>query len=105
MIRRGKEELAKNRRYIGFDGEIAQSSKYKYNTDYRLGDFVERQNGNGGTTVMRVIEQIMISDEQGDRGYPTLAVSQFITTGSWLAWDYNQVWEDAGTTEYWADQP
>lgn len=105
MIQRGRAELAKHRRFSGFDGEHTRNSVYKYGRDYNLGDLVELQNRNGFATDMQVTEQIFVSDKEGDRSYPTLSVNQFITPGSWLAWDFNQEWDDLGADEYWADQP
>lgn len=105
MIQRGKEELAKSRSFSAFDGELNQNSAYKYGRDYNLGDLVELRNTDGVTNNMRVTEQIFVSDSEGERSYPTLAINKFITPGSWLAWDFNQVWEELGETEYWADQP
>ena len=103
MIQRGKEELSKNRSFSAFDGELNQHSEYKYGVHYNLGDLVEMRNSDGVTNNMRVTEQIFVSDREGERSYPTLAINLFITPGSWLAWDYNQVWADLGLTEYWAD--
>lgn len=105
MIRKGHEELAKHRQLAAFDGELNQTSSYKYGFDYNLGDLVEMQNVDGIINKMLVTEQIFVSDSEGERSYPTLAMNLFITPGSWLGWDYNQVWEDLGATEYWADQP
>lgn len=104
MIQRGKEELSKNRRFFGFDGEISPYTSYKYGIDYNLGDLVEQRNVDGITNFMQVVEQIFTSDKEGDKSYPTLALNTFITPGSWRGWDYNQVWEDVGPTEYWANQ-
>lgn len=106
MIQKGNEELAKNRSLSAFDGEINQNSAYKYGTHYNLNDLVEMRNTDGVTNNMRVTEQIFVSDQQGDRSYPTLAISKFITPGSWLSWDYNQTWLDLDSSpETWADQP
>jgi len=102
MIQRGKEELAKNRQLSAFDGELNHNTEYKYGTDYNLGDLVELRNVDGVTSNMRVTEQIFVADKEGERSYPTLAINLFINPGSWLAWDYNQVWEDLGLTDYWA---
>lgn len=101
LIQKGKEELAKNRSISAFDGEITQLSPYKYGRDYELGDLVEMRNADGLTNQMLVIEQIFAADESGERAYPTLAIKQFITPGSWLAWESNQVWQDAPGV--WAD--
>lgn len=105
MIQRGKEELSKNRQFSGFDGEVGTHIAYKYGTHYNLGDLVELRSVDGTTSQMQVIEQIFVSDAQGERSYPTLAINTFVTPGSWSAWDYNQKWIDMGLTEYWQDQP
>lgn len=107
MIAKGKEELAKHRNLSAFDGELNQNSAYKYGIDYNLGDLVEMRNVDGVTNKMRVVEQIFVSDSEGERSYPTLALNQFITAGSWLAWDYNQEWFDldTNTTSTWGNQP
>jgi hypothetical protein len=105
MIQRGYEELGKNRRLAVFDGELNQNSQYKYGRDYRLGDLVQLRNVNGATTDMQVTEQIFVSDREGDRSYPTLAINQFVTPGSWLEVPTEQVWQDLGLTEYWGNQP
>lgn len=95
LEQRGKEELAKHRSIAAFDGELPPSSPYKYNVHYNLGDIVEMRNIDGATNQMRVTEQIFVSDAEGERSYPTLVLNLFITAGSWLAWDFNQVWADA----------
>lgn len=104
MIQRGKDELAKNRRFQGFDGEVSQTSGYQYGIQYNLGDLVEIRSDDGTASNMQVTEQIFVSDKEGDRKYPTLSVNTFITPGSWLAWDFNQHWDEL-TTEHWADLP
>jgi len=105
-VQRGKEELAKYRNLFAFDGEINQNSQYKYGIDYQLGDLVEQRDADGGNNNMQVTEQIFVSDSQGDRSYPTLALNFYIGAGTWLAWDFsNQAWAAFGPTEYWEDQP
>lgn len=103
LQQRGREELAKNKRFSAFDGEINQNSAYKYGRDYNLGDLVEVRNVDGATNNMRVTEQIFVADREGERSYPTLELEFFIEPGSWLGQNY-KVWEDMGLTEYWADQ-
>jgi hypothetical protein len=105
MQQKGREELAKVRSFQGFDGEVTQSTQYKYGTDYQLGDLVELHGKDGIASNMRVTEQIFVNDDGGERSYPTLTVKQLVTPGSWLAegtteWiDY----DDDATT--WADKP
>lgn len=102
MIQRGKEELAKNRQLSAFDGELNQNSTYKYGVDYNLGDLVELRNADGVVSNRRVMEQIFSLDNTGERSYPTLSTNFFLSPGTWLAWDYEQVWEDLGLTDYWS---
>jgi hypothetical protein len=104
LHQRGLDELAKNRQVSAFDGEISQHSSYLYGRDYNLGDLVELQNSTGSSDDMRVTEQIFVSDREGERRYPTLTLNQYIQPGTWAAWDFGQVWQDLGATEYWADQ-
>lgn len=104
LQQRGKDELAKNRSIAAFDGELTIQTGYVYELDYQLGDLVDMRRSDGAGNSMRVMEQIFVSDGEGERAYPTLAVNQFITPGSWLAWDYNQTWGSmsADTTTVWA---
>lgn len=88
----GLDALTANRSFTGFDGELSPNSGYTFYEDYFLGDLVEMRNAEGVTNRMRVTEQIFVSDKEGDRAYPTLAVNLYITPGSWFAWSYNQVW-------------
>lgn len=100
---RGAQELAKNKSLTALDGEIPQNGKYRYRVDYNLGDILEMRNNDGVTNRMRVTEQIFVDDEQGERSYPTLKVEEFITPGSWSAWDINGVWDTAAGV--WAFVP
>lgn len=102
MLRRGVDELAKNRKIHAFDGEVSQTSQYVYGVDYNLGDLVETRNVDGVSNSMQVTEHIFVSDKQGVRSYPTLAVTQFITPGSWVALPSDKKWNDF-TTEEWLD--
>lgn len=104
MIQRGIEELGKNRKIAAFDGALSPSSKYKYGTDYNLGDLIEFQNDNGVSSVMKVVEQIFVSDKEGVRGYPTLVINEFVNPGAWNTWVPDQVWNAVTpTTLVWND--
>lgn len=106
MDQRGREELAKNRTVSAFDGELNKNSSYKYGRDYNLGDLVEMRNTDGITNQMRVAEQIFVQDREGQRSYPTLTINKFIQPGTWLAWDFNQTWEDlSDDPTTWAELP
>lgn len=105
MVQRGREELAKNRRFIFFDGEIAQRSQYVYGVDYNVGDLVELRNDSGSVVHMQVTEQIFVSDSEGDRSFPTLAQNLFITPGSWDSVLATLVWDDVDAGLVWDDAP
>lgn len=107
LIQRGKEALAEHRAFQAFDGEINANSQYIYGVHYYLGDLVEMRNKDGAGNQMRVTEQIFVSDKEGERAYPTLAINTFINTGSWLSWETNKKWidYDADTTTVWATLP
>jgi hypothetical protein len=103
MIQRGIEELSGHRRFSAFDGEIDQTSQYEYDRDYFLGDLVELQNTTGSVNIMRVTEQIFVSDKDGDRSYPTLSMNTFITPGSWASWSDDEEWIDVDPDLHWDD--
>jgi len=105
MIQRGLDELAKNRPFKGFDGEISQESRYIYGVDYNLNDLVEVRAKDGVTNRMQVTEQIFVSDEQGERSYPTLSLNTYVTPGSWLATPPDEDWADVDDSVHWADLP
>jgi hypothetical protein len=98
---KGLDALAKQRPITALDGEISQNSKYKYGRDYRLGDLVEMRSDDGATNQMRVTEQIIVCDGEGDRSYPTLAVESYIMPGTWSSWG-NDTWAGGGE-ETWAE--
>lgn len=95
LEQRGQEELTKYKPIKAMDGELPTNAKYRYGIDYELGDLVEMRNDDGLTNRMRVTEQIFVDDAQGERSYPTLALDEFITPGTWYAWDANGVWDTA----------
>jgi hypothetical protein len=106
MQQKGREELAAARAFLGFDGEVTQRSQYRYGVDYNLGDLVEQHGENGMSSIVRVTEQIFVSDSEGDRSYPTLSIRSNVTQGSWLA-EGTQVWldYDDDLTTYWSSMP
>lgn len=106
MQQKGREELANARAFLGFDGEVTEKSQYRYGVDYQLGDLVEQHGEDGMSSVVRVTEQIFVSDAEGDRSYPTLSIRSNVTHGSWLA-EGTQVWldYDDDLTTYWSSMP
>lgn len=101
MDQRGREELAKNDIAIGFDGKIAQNGTYVYGTHYKLGDLVEQRSASGIITNMTVTEQIFVSDQTGEKSYPTLTYLSTTSPGTWNSIAAGKVWYDY-TTEVWA---
>lgn len=101
----GREALAKARATTSFDGEMNQRGSYKYGSDYNLGDKVEMRNADGVTTVRRVIEQIFVSDTEGERSYPTLSSANIAGTDTWL-YKRDLTWSQVPDTDaqVWATQ-
>lgn len=103
MTQRGMEELAKYRDVNAFAGEIPQHLPYVYGIDYGLGDLVEEQGLDGYVSQMLVTEQIFISDQEGERTYPTLVISDIIVPGSWRAEPVTEHWNDVAADRHWDD--
>lgn len=104
MNKLGQEELAKSRPIGALDGEVNQHSNYVYERDYFLGDMVETRSATGATAFMRVEEQIIVQDENGQRSYPGLVSRKFINPGTWASWKYDVEWQAMGSEEYWSNQ-
>ena len=102
LIQRGQVALAEHRGLQLFDGEINQQSSYRYGVDYNVGDLVEQRDANGFANYLRVTEQILTSDGEGERSYPTLTKELTVTPGSWAGWPFEDEWADMGELE-WAD--
>jgi hypothetical protein len=69
-----------------------------------MGDLVELRDDSGLSVIMRVTEQIFVSDKEGERSYPTLSNIVTVTPGSWADMAPDMEWADF-TTEEWADMP
>lgn len=93
--------LANQRPVYSFDGQIAPVP-YRYGIEYGLGDLVEEKTEAGFGNLMVVTEQIFVSDDTGDRSYPTLSVFQSIIPGSWVAYS-TDTWAATPTTLKWSD--
>jgi hypothetical protein len=100
LAQRGQEELAKCKPIVGFDGQIPQQTGLVYGTNYKLGDLVEKRSDDGARAVMRVTEQIFVSDKDGEKSYPTLTTDSLIAAGAWDSVAPNRTW-DSYTTETW----
>jgi len=102
LQQRGLEALANAQTVYSFDGQIAQSA-FEYGEDYNLGDVVEERNNTGFGNKMRVTEQIFVSDDQGERSYPTLSLINTINPGTWDSWDAQMTWSQVPSIDYWAN--
>jgi hypothetical protein len=102
LTQRGLDALAVQQKIYTFDGQIPQVGGYVYGTDYNLGDIVEEQDETGFGSQMRVTEHIFVSDNVGDRSYPTLSGAVVVVPGSWLAWNDGQDWTDVPTIDTWS---
>lgn len=98
----GKNELAKTRGQLLFDGEVTQYGGYIYGVDYFLGDIVETRDAGGNIRPRRVTEQILVHDSEGERSYPTLSSELFDGLNTWESYTSEFDWADF-TTEHWAD--
>lgn len=101
LNQRGLAALGENKHVSAFDGEISKFGPYKYGLDYNLGDVVALENSDRVISKMRVIEQILVHDAQGERSYPTLVQDEVVDPGSWYSLPASLVWNDA--LGYWAD--
>jgi Siphovirus ReqiPepy6 Gp37-like protein len=88
-----------------FDGELPQDSQYIYGVHYGLGDLVEERSDGGFGNQMIVTEQIFVSDDKGERAYPTLIIKQVITPNTWFTYDPDQTWSEVDVNEDWEDLP
>lgn len=95
--------LSAQRDVYSFDGQLPPTLSLTYGVDYGLGDIVEERTSSGFGNLMVITEQIFVSDNQGNRSYPTLSISLAITPGSWVAWDGADDWADVDLSIHWAD--
>ena len=72
---RGLQALAQNKAVYMFDGQIPQFASYTYGVDYNLGDVVEERDSDGTATFVRVLEQIFVTNDQGDVNYPSFSIT------------------------------
>lgn len=103
LTQKGLEALADLQGVYQFDGQIPEGIGYIYGVDYNLGDIVEEQDETGFGNRMRVTEQIFVSDNEGERAYPTLSLETVVVPGTWAAWDAAQHWAEVPDDEHWAD--
>lgn len=103
LAQRGLEELSKYQNIYQFDGEISQYGSYTYGSDYNLGDLVEEQDPSGFGNRMRVVEQIFVSDPEGDRSYPTLSIDITLVPNTWSTWPPTDTWGIVPDADVWGN--
>ena len=54
-----------------FEGEIDNTVRYEYGTDYKIGDIVTVDDGMGNSAKARIVEYIISDNEEGLVKYPT----------------------------------
>lgn len=91
----GREALYEHNSVHLVDGEVPPEHVFVYDKDYYLGDLVMVVGADGLQTKMRITEYIFISDAEGVRSYPTLAIEDKITPGTWYSAEWNIYWQDA----------
>ncbi len=75
MAYRGNATLSSLNDVVIVKPELSKTlNRYAYRQDYNIGDIVTLIGNYGVSTAMRVIEYVEIEDENGETGYPTLAV-------------------------------
>jgi len=73
MIMRGHEEVFGNNTTELVEVDISESSMYRYELDYSIGDLVNVHANYGISKKMRVVEYATIFDNNGYSGFPTLS--------------------------------
>lgn len=75
MRSRGRQALSSRNDVEISNVEIdTHFERYKYRADYQVGDLVGVAGEYNSSAVMRVIEHVEIEDDDGESGYPTLAL-------------------------------
>lgn len=73
MHQRGQEAIMSQKDLVLSKAEVSREVfKYKYRTDYDVGDLITVKGNYNEATSMRVTEYVEIEDETGESGYPTL---------------------------------
>ena len=101
MEARGLQALAAVSPVYQFDGDISQYAMLKYGVDYNLGDICEEQNDSGFGNHVMVTEQIFVSDDTGEKSYPTFSTVIEVVPGTWSAWDGAEYWADVDSAITW----
>jgi len=75
VVQKALIELSKHNRAAAFDGSVSAVSPFNYGEQYFLGDQVTLLGEYGLETSMTVSEYVRTEDHEGDRGFPTLILS------------------------------
>jgi hypothetical protein len=69
---RGQMALESQNRVTITRTDLAGIAKYRYRTDFQVGDLIAVDGNFGQIAYMRVTEYVEIQDETGESGHPTL---------------------------------
>lgn len=73
MLTRAQDAITAAKETSIISADISTNTKYKFRTDYDVGDIVTVQGNYDVTSIMRVTEHVEFQDENGESGYPTLS--------------------------------
>lgn len=71
LEQRGIEKLAENSEFTSFEGQIDNTTMFKYGEDFFNGDIIQLENEYGHQCKARIFEIVMSEDESGSSVYPT----------------------------------
>lgn len=70
---RGQQALRAQKATAILSTDVSKTTRYKYRTDYDVGDIVTVNGNYNLDSIMRVTEYVEFQDENGESGYPTLS--------------------------------
>lgn len=71
---RGRDGIASSLNTNIISADISSTTKFRFRTDYQVGDLVTVKGNYDAVSAMRVTEYAEFQDEKGETGYPTLSV-------------------------------
>lgn len=73
LTKRGEQALAGQKQVVLTRADVVPNlTKFKYRTDFDIGDIITVNGNYNATSKMRIVEHVEIEDETGIKAYPTL---------------------------------